>query len=101
MNVSLTPQLAGFVRDAVSSGMYNNASELMREALRRLKYEIDRQRADLGEDTGETAKRIAQATAEVKRGEFTDYDAPRLRAFGKRVIEEIGKPPIGSRKKPR
>ncbi len=38
MNVSLTPQLAGFVKDAVSRGMYNNASELMREALRRLKY---------------------------------------------------------------
>ena len=50
----------------------------MREALRRLKYETDRQRANLGEDTGEITKRIAQATAEVKRGLFTDYHAPGL-----------------------
>ena len=34
MNVSLTPQLEQMVRDKVESGRYNNASEVVREALR-------------------------------------------------------------------
>ena len=36
MNVSLTPKLDGFVRRKVASGLYNNASEVIREALRLL-----------------------------------------------------------------
>lgn len=35
MNVNLTPALEEFVRVKVSSGLYNNASEVIREALRR------------------------------------------------------------------
>lgn len=34
MNVSLTPQLEEYVRRKVESGLYNNASEVMREGLR-------------------------------------------------------------------
>ena len=34
MNVSLTPQLEEMVRCKVESGRYNNASEVVREALR-------------------------------------------------------------------
>jgi len=37
MNVSLTPSLEQFVRDCAESGDYNNASEVVREALRLLK----------------------------------------------------------------
>ena len=36
MNVSLTPKLEGFIRRKVASGLYNNASEVIREALRLL-----------------------------------------------------------------
>src|SRR5260370_5052354 len=35
MNVSITDRLAGYVRKKVKSGRYNNASEAVREALRR------------------------------------------------------------------
>ena len=34
MNVSLTPELEKAVRDEVATGLYNNASEFVREALR-------------------------------------------------------------------
>ena len=37
MNVSLTPELEQFVDAKVESGMYNNASEVVREGLRLLK----------------------------------------------------------------
>lgn len=36
MNVSLTPELEKYIRSKVASGFYNNASEVIREALRLL-----------------------------------------------------------------
>jgi len=36
MNVSLTPELERFVRETVATGLYNNSSEVVREALRLL-----------------------------------------------------------------
>lgn len=43
MNVSLTPELDRFVRDAVEGGRYLSSSEVVRDALRLLQ---DRQRQD-------------------------------------------------------
>jgi antitoxin ParD1/3/4 len=37
MNISLTPELERLVADKVASGLYNNASEVVREGLRLLK----------------------------------------------------------------
>lgn len=34
MNLSLTPQLEQFIKDRAATGEYNNASEVVREALR-------------------------------------------------------------------
>jgi len=45
MNVSLTPELEKYVRRKVASGLYNNASELIREALRLL---VEREGAPIG-----------------------------------------------------
>src|SRR4030042_3163465 len=44
INVSLTPQLEDMVRKKVAAGLYNSASEVVREALR-LMDEQDRVRA--------------------------------------------------------
>ncbi|HNI36783.1 MAG TPA: type II toxin-antitoxin system ParD family antitoxin [Pseudomonadales bacterium] len=41
MNVNLTPQLENMVKEKVGSGLYNSASEVVREALR-LMEERDR-----------------------------------------------------------
>jgi len=41
MNVSLTPELEKFVARKVESGLYNNASEVVREGLRLLKEHDD------------------------------------------------------------
>ena len=54
MNVSLTPQLEEMVREKVASGRYNNASEVIREALRllddheRIRHEAFRAAANKG-----------------------------------------------------
>src|SRR5882757_1863870 len=34
MNISLTPKLETYIKEKVASGLYNNASEVIREALR-------------------------------------------------------------------
>lgn len=39
LNINLTPQLAELVRSKVSSGLYNSASEVVREALRLMERE--------------------------------------------------------------
>jgi len=46
MNVSLTPELEKLINDRVSTGMYQTASEVVREALRLLKErdEVHKQR---------------------------------------------------------
>ena len=45
MNVSLTDELAGFVKSKVSTGRYTSASEVVREALR-LMEQRDSQEAE-------------------------------------------------------
>ena len=44
MNINLTPQLEAMIRQKVDSGLYNSASEVVRDALR-LMDERDRLRA--------------------------------------------------------
>jgi antitoxin ParD1/3/4 len=39
LNVSITPHFSKFIQDKVKSGRYTNASEVVREALRRLEQE--------------------------------------------------------------
>lgn len=41
MNISLTPELKKFIDGKVESGLYNNASEVIREGLRLLKEHDD------------------------------------------------------------
>ncbi|HXM96273.1 MAG TPA: type II toxin-antitoxin system ParD family antitoxin [Candidatus Dormibacteraeota bacterium] len=74
MNVSITDQLAGYVRRKVKTGRYNNASEVVREALRRM------------EDEDERALRLAKPTAEDI---LTDLTAEQLDGVRRRVRASI------------
>jgi antitoxin ParD1/3/4 len=85
MNISITDRLAGFVREKVSSGHYNNASEVVREALRRMEEEDERALrladptiGDLLADLSETQSaairnRVLAGIDSIDRGDFTDY----------------------------
>jgi len=70
MNVSLTPELEKFVQKKVASGMYQTASEVVREGLRRLDDEERRRRAQMERVRKHIAKGVAQADA----GELVDGD---------------------------
>lgn len=41
MHISLTPELEGIVKGKVGTGLYNNASEVIREALRFMEMNQD------------------------------------------------------------
>ncbi|HLG49397.1 MAG TPA: type II toxin-antitoxin system ParD family antitoxin [Reyranella sp.] len=48
MNISLTPKLENFVKSKVKTGDYNNASEVIREALRVLQERDADRKVQLG-----------------------------------------------------
>ncbi len=64
MNVTLTPELVTMIREKVESGLYNNSSEVVREALRLMERQDreDRLRAAL-----------TVGMAEIDRGEGVEY----------------------------
>lgn len=79
MNVWLTPELEKFVSTKVSTGRYNSASEVVREALRLLE-ENDRHRAhQLKEFNQELGNRLSALYA----GENVDSDVSRARLRNK------------------
>jgi antitoxin ParD1/3/4 len=59
MNVSLTPELEEFVSTKVSSGRYNSASEVVREALRLLEEHDQLRAGQLAEFNRELGRRLA------------------------------------------
>ena len=62
-NVVLTPQLARFVDDLVESGAYNNASEVVRDALRELQHRIH------ADQLTEIRARVGTSLDQLDRGE--------------------------------
>jgi antitoxin ParD1/3/4 len=106
MNVSITDRLAAYVRRKVKSGRYNNASEVVRDALRRMEEEDARAvrlaapsaediLADLNQHQIEGVRRRVEAGLEsIGSGHFTEYEgragltklADEVKARGRRAI---------------
>ncbi len=64
MHISLTPKLKDYTREKVDSGLYNNSSEVIREALR-LMVANDQKKALLKEA-------VSHGFEEIEAGDFTD-----------------------------
>lgn len=60
MNVSLTPELEDFVNDKVKTGLYNSASEVVRESLRLLRRQDELEKLQLNELRREIQSSIKQ-----------------------------------------
>ena len=70
MNVSLTPTLEELVQRKVGTGLYNSASEVIREALRLLEERDEMRKIRL-----ETLRNdIAVGLDQLERGEMTEHD---------------------------
>ena len=68
LNVSLTPEFADFIEDAVASGAYVSASEVVRDALRLMRQEQESAAAKLAL----LRKAIDAGLAQSERGEFSE-----------------------------
>lgn len=110
MNVSITDHLAEFVKARVRSGRFNNASEVVREALRRMEQDDERAlrlAAPTIEDvvTNLTAiqtetirKRVLEGIGQIERGEFVEVEGRAglveltagIKARGRRRLQEAG-----------
>lgn len=77
MNVSLTPELEKLVNDKVSSGLYQTASEVIREGLRLLK-ERDQRMEILRSD-------VNAGFEAIRRGQFSEFDAASVQQLSERV----------------
>lgn len=75
MNVSLTPELDKFVAAKVTSGRYNSASEVVREALRLLEEHDQARSAQLFAFNQELGARLSA----LDRGERIESAAARQR----------------------
>lgn len=67
MHISLTENLEAMVKSKVESGLYNNASEVIREALRMMHKEDEAEKARYAEFRREALRGYEQA----KQGEFS------------------------------
>jgi antitoxin ParD1/3/4 len=76
MNISLTPHLEKLVQGKVESGLYNSASEVMREALRLME-----ERDQLRELRHEELRREIQKG--IDSGEATPLDMEEIKARGR------------------
>ena len=79
MNISLTPHLEDLVKAKVESGLYNSASEVMREALRLLQERDQLREIRLGELRSEIQKGI-------ESGPATPLDIEDIKARGRKRL---------------
>ena len=68
LNVSPTPEFAEFIEDAVSTGSYVSASEVVRDALRLMRQEQESAAAKLAL----LRRAVEEGLAQAERGEFSD-----------------------------
>lgn len=69
MNVNLTPELENLINEKVTSGLYNSASEVVRDALRLLREQDELRRIRQDELRKEVRRGIhASAQGRVKDG---------------------------------
>ena len=80
MNVSLTPELEAMIRQQVDSGRYNNASEVVREALRLL---------DEHQRVQHLRSLLAVGLEQAQRGELVEFTPELVEDIARRAKERF------------
>ena len=88
MHISLTPELEHIVKSKVQTGLYNNASEVVREALRFMEthaeliyqMKVDRLRAKLaiGAEQADRGEFVEQTVSEIIEEARREHNAQSL-----------------------
>jgi len=78
MHVNLSPEMEGFIKSKVSSGFYGNATEVIRDAIRRMQAEESRVAA--------WQAAIKQGDDQLDRGEGIGYTSETLNDITENAI---------------
>jgi antitoxin ParD1/3/4 len=84
MNVNVTPELEAFVNEKVQSGLYNSASEVIRESLRLLKEQDDLKKLRLDE----LRREIRKGLDSLERGEGRPLDIDAIKEKGRQRLAQ-------------
>jgi len=101
LNVSITPYFSKFIQKRVKSGRYSNASEVVREALRRLDQEEMLQEQPTITDPDNLYEELLKAHESSERGEDITLEGDEeLHAFFEDIVAR-GKQRLAAGKKTR
>jgi len=84
MNISLTPKLERYIKQKVEKGMYNSASEVVREAIRLLEERDALQAIKLESLRND----IQQGLVSLDSGEGKPLDIDMIKANGRKRLNE-------------
>jgi antitoxin ParD1/3/4 len=82
MHVNLSPEMESYIKSKVSSGFYGNATEVIRDAIRRMQAEEERVAA--------FRKAVAEGEAQLDRGEGTAYSRELMNKLADTARKNIG-----------
>ncbi|MGD1074354.1 MAG: type II toxin-antitoxin system ParD family antitoxin [Bryobacteraceae bacterium] len=107
MNISLSPQMARFIRGKVKKGEYTNASEVVRDAVRRLQASESERKSETRDleaslslaERAAIRKRVQQGIHDIGVGDVEEFDEEGLRDYFAGVIER-GKKRLAAPKRP-
>lgn len=81
MHVNLSPEMEGFIKGKVASGFYGNATEVIRDAIRRMQAEEGRVAA--------WQAAIRKGDLQLDRGERVAYSRETLESMTKSAIDSM------------
>ena len=81
MHVNLSPEMEGFIKSKVSGGFYGNATEVIRDAIRRMQAEEVR--------IADWQAAIRKGDEQLDRGEGIAYDAETLNDITKSAVDAM------------
>ena len=86
MHINLSPEMESYIKAKVSSGFYGNATEVIRDAIRRM--QADEQRVDV------FRRAVAKGEASLDRGQSKEYTPELLDEITERARRNMhsGKP---------
>jgi antitoxin ParD1/3/4 len=81
IHINLSPEMEGYVKSKVASGFYGNATEVIRDAIRRMQSEDDRISA--------WRAAIAKGESQLDRGKGVEFTPELMESLTKSAIEAM------------
>ena len=81
MHINLSPEMESYIKGKVAGGFYGNATEVIRDAIRRLQSDEERLAA--------FRAAVAQGAAQLDRGEGRDYTPQMMTQIAERARKNL------------